>query len=134
MIIRKISGAFTGGAIGGLIDSINIVLLSKYGITALLGVSLKPEFTGPWLYPRLVWGGLWMLLLILPLWQKRTALRGCLFSLLPSAMMLFMVFPEMGKGILGLGFGTLTPLVVIVLNCIYGMIAAYWYKATLHSV
>ena len=134
MIIRKISGAFTGGAIGGLIDSINIVLLSKYGITTLLGVSMKPEFTGPWLYPRLVWSGLWMLLLILPLWQKRTALRGCLFSLLPSAMMLFMVFPEMGKGVMGLGFGTLTPLLVIVLNCIYGMIAAYWYRATLHSV
>ncbi len=131
-MIRKISGAFTGGAIGGFIDSVNIVVLAKLGITDLLGVSMKPEFTGPWLYPRLVWSGLWMLLLLLPLWPKRTALRGCLFSLLPSAMMLFMVFPEMGKGVLGLGFGTLTPLLVIGLNCLYGMIAAYWYKAACH--
>jgi len=132
-MIRKISGAFTGGAIGGLIDSVNIVVLAKLGITDLLGISMKPEFSGPWLYPRLVWSGLWMLLLILPLWPKRTVLRGCLFSLLPSAMMLFMVFPEMGKGLLGLGFGRLTPLLVIVLNCLYGMVAAYWYKATLRS-
>jgi hypothetical protein len=113
MMIRKINGAFTGGAIGGLVDSINILILVNVGITKLLGVTMKPEFTASWLYQRMIWGGLWMLLLILPLWEKRTALRGCIFSLLPSAMMLFMVFPSMGKGILGLGFGVLTPILVL---------------------
>ena len=129
-MIRKVSGSFTGGAIGGLVDSINIVLLGKLGITGMLGVSMAPEFTAPWLYQRMVWGGIWMLPLMLPVWQKKTMLRGCVFSLLPSAMMLFMVLPGMGKGMLGLGFGTLTPLVVVVLNFIYGMVAAYWYKTT----
>lgn len=128
-VIKKISGAFTGGAIGGLIDSVNIVVLGKLGVTAWLGVSMRPEFTAPWLYPRLVWSGLWMLLLLIPLGERRPALRGALCSLAPSAMMLFLVFPEMGKGVLGLGFGALTPLVVIGLNCIYGMVAAYWYRA-----
>lgn len=130
-MIRKISGAFTGGAIGGLVDSLNITILGRTGISDLLGVGMKPEFTAPWLYQRMVWGGIWMLLLLLPLWEKRTVLRGCLFSLFPSAMMLFMVLPDMGKGFLGLGFGTLTPVVVIGLNCIYGVVAAYWYKSTL---
>jgi hypothetical protein len=129
-MIRKISGAFTGGAIGGLIDSINITILGKVGICDLLGVSMKPEFTAPWLYQRMIWGGIWMLLLLLPLWENRTIIRGCLFSLLPSAMMLFMVLPSMGKGLLGLGFGTLTPVVVIGLNFIYGIVAAYWYEST----
>lgn len=128
MIMRKVSGAFTGGAIGGLVDSINIWVLSHLGITSLLGVSMKPEFTAPWLYQRMVWSGIWMLLLLLPFWQNRTALRGCIFSLLPSAMMLFMVLPGMGKGVLGLGFGTMTPVVVIGLNFIYGIISAFWYK------
>ncbi|ABQ24526.1 hypothetical protein [Geotalea uraniireducens] len=132
-MIRKVSGAFTGGAIGGLVDSINITILGKIGISDLLGVSMKPEFTAPWLYQRMVWGGIWMLLLLLPLWKNRTILRGCLFSLLPSAMMLFMVLPNMGKGLLGLGFGTLTPMVVIGLNFIYGIVAAYWYKATVET-
>lgn len=130
MLIRKASGAFTGGAIGGLVDSIDIWVLSHLGLTSLLGVSMKPEFTAPWLYQRMVWGGIWMLLLLLPIWQKRTMLRGCVFSLLPSAMMLLVVLPGMGKGILGLGFGTMTPLVVIGLNFIYGIIAACWYQAT----
>lgn len=132
-MIRKISGAFTGGAIGGLVDSINITLLGKLGISDLLGVTMKPEFTAPWLYQRMVWGGIWMLPLLLPLWKKQTVLRGCLFSLLPSAMMLFMVLPGMGKGVLGLGFGTLTPLVVIGLNLIYGIVGAYWYKTTVRA-
>lgn len=134
MIIRKVSGAFTGGAIGGLVDSMNIWVLSHIGITSLLGVTMKPEFTPPWLYQRMVWSGLWMLLLLLPVWQNRTVWRGCLFSLLPSAMMLFMVMPGMGKGLLGLGFGAMTPVVVIGLNFVYGIIAACWYKFTVGDV
>lgn len=127
-MIRKISVAFTGGAIGGFVDSFNIWSMGKVGISDLIGLSMKPEFTAPWLYQRMVWGGIWMLLLLLPLLKKKVLLRGCLFSLLPSAMMLFMVLPEMGKGMLGLGFGTVTPLVVIGLNCIYGIVAAQWYR------
>ncbi len=127
-MIRKISAAFTGGAIGGFVDSFNIWFMGKVGISDLIGLSMKPEFSAPWLYQRMVWGGIWMLLLLLPLLKKKVVLRGCLFSLLPSAMMLFMVLPEMGKGMLGLGFGTVTPLVVIGLNCIYGIVAAQWYR------
>ena len=128
MIVRKISGAFAGGAIGGLVDSINIWGLSNLGLTSMLGVSMKPEFTAPWLYQRMVWSGIWMLLLLLPIWQSRTVLRGCAFSLLPSAMMLFMVLPGMGKGMFGLGFGAMTPVIVICLNFVYGIIASFWYK------
>ena len=97
-MIRKISAAFAGGALGGLVDSINIWAMGKTGISDLIGLAMKPEFTGPWLYQRMVWGGIWMLLLLLPLWKDRLLLRGALFSLLPSAMMLFMVLPSMGKG------------------------------------
>jgi len=131
-MIRKISGAFAGGTFGALIDSINIWLLGKLGIIALIGVTMKPAFTVSWLYQRMIWGGLWMLLLILPLWKNRTVFRGCLFSLFPSAMMLLVIFPQMGKGFLGTGFGILTPVVVIGSNFIYGIIASYWYKSTVH--
>lgn len=128
-MIRKISTAFAGGAIGGFVDSFNIWFMGKTGISDMIGLTMKPEFSAPWLYQRMVWSGIWMLLLLLPLLKKRVLLRGCLFSLLPSAMMLFMVLPEMGKGMLGLGFGAVTPLVVIVLNCIYGIVASLWYRA-----
>lgn len=127
-MFRKISACFAGGALGALVDSINIWWLGKFGITALLGIGLRPEFTPAWLYPRLVWGGLWGLLFMLPLWEKQIVTRGIVFSLAPTAMMLFVVFPGMGKGTYGLGFGILTPILVILLNFIWGLVAAYWYR------
>ena len=130
-MIRKISGAFAGGALGAFVDSFNIWAMGKVGITDLLNVSMKPEFTSAWLYPRMVWGGIWALLLLLPFWKQRRILRGCTFSLVPSAMMLFLVLPSMGKGTFGLGFGILTPAVVIGLNFIYGIVASLWYERTI---
>ena len=97
-MIGKMSAAFTGGAIGGFVDSVNIWMMGKSGISDMIGLTMKPAFTAPWLYQRMVWGGLWMLLLMLPLLRKRVLLRGCLLSLLPSTMMLFLVLPGMGKG------------------------------------
>lgn len=123
-----ISGAFTGGALGALLDSFNIWAMGAWGVSDLIGIGMKPEFTGPWVYKRMIWGGLWMFLLLLPLWRERITLRGMVFSLFPSAMMLFMVLPSMGKGMLGLGFGTMMPIVVIGLNFIYGIVASFWYS------
>ena len=128
-MIRKISCGYVGGALGALVDSIDVWVLGKLGVLALLGVGLKPEFTAGWLYPRLVWGGLWGLLLVLPFLKNRVLLRGMLMSLAPTAMVWFVMFPGMGKGMLGLGFGLLTPLVVLLLNFIWGMVAALWYRS-----
>ena len=128
-MIRKISGAFTGGALGALSYSIILWLLSHAGVTAMIGISLKPKFTTEWLYSRLIWGSICALLLILPILKAKTALRGIILSLLPSAMMLCFLFPEMGKGMLGLRYGTLTPVLVVILGFIYGMIASSWYKS-----
>ena len=127
-MVRKLSSAYTGGAIGALVDSFNIWVLGKAGITSLLGIGLQPEFTAPWLYPRLVWGGIWGLLFLLPVLRGRLYLRGMLFSLAPSAMVLFMMFPSMGKGILGLEFGTLTPALVVILNFVWGIVTSFWYQ------
>ncbi len=127
-LIRNISGAFTGGVLGALLDSFNIWAMGKAGISDFIGITMKPEFTAPWAYKRMIWGGIWMLLLLIPFLRSKIILRGMLVSLIPSAMMLFMVLPSMGKGMYGLGFGTLMPLVVIALNFIYGAFASYWYS------
>ncbi|OKY75027.1 MAG: hypothetical protein BM485_10545 [Desulfobulbaceae bacterium DB1] len=129
-LIRHVSGAFAGGALGGLLDSFNIWAMGKVGISDIIGITMKPEFTAPWAYERMVWGGIWMLLLLLPVMKNRLVLRGMVASLAPSAMMLFMVLPSMGKGMFGLGFGNLMPFVVVGLNFIYGIFASYWYSQT----
>jgi len=117
-----------GGAVGALVDSFNIWALGKLGITGLLGIGLRPAFTMNWLYPRLVWGGIWGLLFMLPFMKSRSNQRGIILSLAPTVYVLLVVFPSMGKGMFGLGFGVLTPVLVLLLNFIWGIVAAHWYR------
>jgi hypothetical protein len=128
-MIKRISSAYVGGLLGALVDSFNIWFLGKIGFTALIGVGLSPAFTPAWLYPRLVWGGIWGLILLLPYLKGRTVARGMVMSLAPTATMFFMVFPAMGKGTFGIEFGALTPVLVLLLNFIWGIVASYWHEA-----
>jgi len=111
---------FASGCLGGLANSLAVWLFGKYGITKMLGVSLAPGLSPEWLYPRIVWGGIWGLTFILPFMRSRLINKGLILSLLPTLYMLFMVFPHSHQGVLGLGLGTLTPVFVIFFNMIWG--------------
>lgn len=126
--IRRTSIAFAAGAVGALANSAAAIAAGRTGLTALLGVRLAPEFSPPWLYQRLVWGGLWGLLLLLPLLKGSPTVRGLLVSLAPTAVALFVVFPSRGGGMAGLELGLLTPLVALALNAVWGVAAAWWYR------
>lgn len=70
------------------------------------------SFGPPSLYKRLVWGGLWGLLFVLPPLQRtHWAKAGLLVSLAPSAAALFY-------------FGATNPLLVLSLNAVWGLVAA----------
>jgi hypothetical protein len=55
-------------------------------------------------------------------------LRGVLLSLAPSAYALFVVLPRGGQGTLGLALGALTPVLVVSLNALWGIVGAAWYR------
>ena len=117
---------FAAGSFGGLVNSLVLWLVGLYGITAALGVALAPALTPAWLYPRLVWGGIWGFLFLSPVPRLRWWVRGLVFSLGPSAVQMFVVFPERTPhGMLGLGLGALTPVFVLALNAIWGLAAAF---------
>lgn len=126
---RNLTMVFSAGCLGGLANSLALWLLGEKGITAALGVKLAPALTAQWLYPRVVWGGIWGVLFILPLLKGSSFARGVLFSLGPSAVQLFIIFPDRAhKGMMGLDLGTLTPAFVLLLNALWGLTAAYWLK------
>lgn len=125
-IFRAVSLAFAAGCAGGLANSLALWFFGQAGITAALGVKLAPALTPPWLYPRLVWGGIWGGLFMLPLLRNSVLLRGVLFSLGPSFVQLFMIFPAQAKGAMGLAHGALTPVFVLFFNAVWGVTAAYW--------
>jgi len=124
-MFRNILICFAAGALGALINSIVVWLFGQYGINQSLGVAMAPSLTTYWLYPRIVWGGLWGFLFLLPWFGSRTLLRGVVFSLFPSAVQLFYIFPfEAYQGMAGLKLGLLTPMLVLFFNAIWGVAAA----------
>lgn len=132
VLIREVSLVFAAGAVGGLINGLALWLAGQAGVTAALGVKIAPALNTAWLYNRLVWGGLWGLLFLLPLLGRGPwFLRGLLASLGPSLVQLVYVFPAVaGKGLAGLQLGLLTPLVVLTANAVWGWAAALWLRAS----
>jgi hypothetical protein len=93
-----------------------------------LGVKIAPPLTAAFLYPRLVWGGLWGFLFLVPLGRRSFPARGLFFSLAPTLVQLFLVFPRAQKGALGLELGYLTPAMVVFYNAVWGLGAGLWLK------
>ena len=123
--MKKILIYFAAGCLGALVNSIVVWLFGSFGITRSAGVSIAPSLTASWLYPRIVWGGLWGLLFVLPMLESKLLRKGALLSLFPTAIQLFFIFPlKEHKGMAGIELGLLTPLFVLFFNWVWGFVAA----------
>lgn len=126
-ILRSMSLTYAAGSIGGLVNSLAVWGFGVLGITTALGAKLAPQFTVGFLYAKLVWGGLWGLLFLVPLFRDCWITRGIIVSIPPTLAQLLWVFPlKLGKGWLGLDLGLTTPLFVVLFNMIWGLAAAWW--------
>ena len=127
--LKNVSLVFAAGCFGGLLNSLAVWIFGEAGISASLGVSIAPRLSAAWLYPRLIWGGIWGILFLLPFMQRRLFSKGLLLSLGPSLVQLFVVFPlKANKGVMGLDLGTLTPVLVLIFNAVWGLMAATWLR------
>jgi hypothetical protein len=128
-LLRKSTILFSSGCLGGIVNSLVVWIFGAKGITASLGVKIAPDLTATWLYPRMVWGGIWGFLFLLPLLRKSVYWQGLLYSLGPTLVQLFVVFPaKTGKGMMGLELGGLTPLFVVFFNAVWGVSTAMWLR------
>jgi len=123
------SVCFCAGLIGALANSLAVWFSGAWGLTALAGVHIAPHLSPTWLYPRLVWGGLWGLAFFFsvghPRYRCHWVRKGLWVSLLPTAFQLFYVFPARTSfGLLGMGLGALTPLFVLLFNFVWGFFTA----------
>ncbi len=126
-LIQKISLTFAAGCVGGLLNSLVLWFFGAQGINQFLGVKLAPSLTPAFLYPRLVWGGLWGFLFLLSWRSKKSLSQGLIYSLGPTLVQLFLVFPyRLDKGFLGLELGLLTPFLVVFFNAVWGLGTAWW--------
>ena len=127
--VKKITMVFGAGCFGGLVNSLAVWFFGKIGFTQAIGVQIGPQLTAAWLYPRIVWGGIWGLLFLLPLMKKKILSRGFVYSLGPTLVQLFIVFPiKAHKGVMGFELGLMTPLLVVGFNAIWGTATAIWLR------
>lgn len=127
--MNKLLLFFAAGCVGGLINSLTVWQFGSLGITQQFGVSIAPSLSPAWLYPRIVWGGLWGLLFILPFLQSKLIVKASILSLFPTLVQLLIIFPyQTHKGIAGLELGLLTPVFVLFFNWVWGLAAAITLK------
>lgn len=124
---RNLSVIFAAGALGGLVKALVAWSFGAAGLNAALGFKMAPALTPLWIYQHIVWGGLWGLLFLLPL-KGSYFLRGVLYSLGQTLVQLVIIFPNMGKGMLGLELGYMAPVLVACFGVIWGLAAAFWLK------
>ena len=111
--MKNVLLSFAAGCFGGAIYCVVMWLFTRYGITHAFGVSLYGSVSPQWMYPRIVWGGLWGFLLLLPMLTSTIFARSFVLSLIPTCVQLFIIYPfYAGKGFAGLHLGMLTPLLV----------------------
>lgn len=123
--MKKLLICFAAGCLGGLANSIAVWLVGYLGMAKSLGVSIAPALTPEWLYPRIVWGGIWGFLFLLTIMKSKTVTRATLFSLFPTLVQLFVIFPfKANKGMAGIDLGLLTPAFVVVYNWLWGVVTA----------
>jgi len=125
--LLRVGACFSGGVFGGLCNAVAIWLAGAYGLSAAMGVTIAPGMTTGYLYPKLVWGGIWGLLFVPPTLTRSFFWRGLLYSLGPTLVQLLIVFPfQAHKGFFGLALGRMTPLFVVLANAVWGFATAAW--------
>jgi hypothetical protein len=123
--MKKLLVYFAAGCLGGLANSLAVWAFGANGITHQFGVAIAPAMTPAWLYPRIVWGGIWGFVFLLPFLNSKLILKGAIISIFPTLVQLLVVFPlKAHKGYLGLDLGMYTPVFVVFFNLVWGIVAA----------
>lgn len=105
---------YAAGSLGALLQIVVMSLAVHYGLTQDLGVRIAASYSPAWMYPRIVWGGLWGLVFLLPILSGSLVMRSLVLCLIPACVQLFIFYPFFeGKSFAGLSQGLLTPLVVL---------------------
>ena len=130
-LCRSLSLIFAAGCFGALISDLAIWGAVTTELTKHFNVNIKPNFHSAWIYSTTIWGGLYGLLFLLPYLTRSYFFRGLIYSLVPSFIQLFIIYPFVdGQGLLGMDLGDLAPVFVVIFNAIWGISAGLWLQFT----
>ena len=122
---------FTAGLLGAVVSSLFLWSCNEWGVTAMLKVNMVQTLNLAELYPKMMVGGLWGLVYFftvgIPRHRRHWVRKGLWFSLLPSLVAIFYLYPYIyHHGMAGFDLGTLTPLLIVVTNLVWGLFTGFF--------
>jgi len=129
-VMKDMNSSYSAGTFGALLSGFAVWGASHSGLLSRMNVAIAPSWTFAWLLPRLIAGGLWGLVFVLPFLKSRSLFeRAILISLAPTLFQLLYVFPmQSGAGFFGFQLGSLTPVFVFASNLLWALATALWFK------
>ena len=121
-LTRDLSCGFAAGVVGA------VVLMAV--LTLMIGFPSEYTDFKIQLYRLMIWGGIWGLLLILPLLKQRWFIRGSLLGLTVILFNFIVLMPLSGRGFFAMNAGLPIFFGNIILNYIWGVVAGFWYHKT----
>ena len=118
-LTARLSIAFAAGLAGAVANSLAVQL------GGMLRGAGAPPLTPPWIYQRLVWGGIWGFLFLLPVLRDRPVLRGLVLGIAPAVARLTVFAPA------GVAASPANIAQVFLFNAIWGVTAALWFHSAL---
>jgi hypothetical protein len=124
-MLRRFAGPYAAGALAALLTAVVLWIAVRADLGKLVDVQLSRLFPAGLelglLGRRVLEGSLFALALPFVRSRGLSAVRaGLVVSLLPSLRELFLRLPHLGYGMLGVGLGALTPIVVLAANAFWG--------------
>ena len=119
---RGVTLGFGAGVFGGCVLFAVAYLFNRLQVPQLLGFQPLTRPFPAGLYQLLVWGGIWGVLVALPILNRMWWLKGILIGLLATAAIAFYFNPA---------FANAPPVRIAyaaVLNAIWGIAAAWWWS------
>ena len=118
-LLQKLSLAFTAGVIGaGCLMLVRALIMGMPDSHLLFKQNL---------YRMLVWGGVWALLLVVPVLKNKWFVRGLLIAFIVIMFNFIVLMPLTGRGLFAAHAGHVVFWSNIGFNTIWGVVAAGWY-------
>ncbi len=123
--LRQLALYFAAGCVGGLVKSAVAWGAWRLGVTMLIGAHGAGALSAGVLYPRVVWGGLWAGLFVLPFLRGSVVVGGLIAGLLMTVVQ-WVVLPLWWHG--GINLALMPFLEALILNLVWGLASALMLK------
>jgi hypothetical protein len=123
--LRYIALCFAAGALGALVKSLLAWGCVRYGLAGQFGAHLPAALGTAALYPKIVIGGLWGFLFLLPVARSSVLASGLLWGLVVTIAQ-WLILPLLYRN--GLHFPVAPIAAALLFNAIWGLVTAFFLR------